>query len=187
MNLRRSIAVALIAFIAVCQSSRADEPDTRRQVYSDGQRINVWIPLNAGTSYKILWHYRSRENGEWQSHDVYWFPNDPDNFYYYNPATKTFWGRCTKGRFPVWSTEKSRHPYLPIEFTGYAYTILPYWVKPGFNDLPSVNFDLYPMGKLPPVPESTDGTAMEPPPNPQVLALVPISPAPAPPPILPLK
>ena len=186
MTRRQSIVAALIAISFVCRSARADEPDTRRQAYSDGnKRANVWIPLDDGKCYKIIWHYRSKENGDWQSHEVYWFPTDPDNFYYYNTVSKTFWGRCTKGMFPVWSRDM-KAPTLPqfTQYAQYAYTILPYWVKPGFNDLPSVNFDLYPMGKLPPIPESTDGTAMEPPPTPQVLALVPIGP-PNPPPTLP--
>jgi hypothetical protein len=185
MTLGKSLAVASIAIAFVCQSSRADEPDTRRQVYSDGQRINIWLPVDSGRYYKILWHFGSRENGEWQAHEVYWFPNDPDNFYFYNTTTKTFWGRCTKGWFPVVSRRPS--PSLQQQFTEYAYTILPYWVKPGLGDLNTVNFDLYPMGKMPPIPESTDGTAVEPPPTPTVLALVPIAPAPAPPPNLPMK
>ena len=57
----------------------------------------------------------------------------------------------------------------------YTYTILPYWIKPQtLQNALNVDYDLFPLGDLPTIPESTDGVMMEHPPIPQTLKLVPI-------------
>jgi hypothetical protein len=112
-----------------------------RQYYSN------WVSApERGYSYCVYYFKPNAADTEYQQHYCIAHPRRPNYVYYYNPATKAFWGRylVSSGDRPHYSelAEKDR--------------------KGSLDQIPESAFPE--PGAMPPIPRSTDGALMLPPP-----------------------
>jgi hypothetical protein len=83
----------------------------------------------------------------YKHHYLTYYPSRPNYYYYYNPYTKHFWGRC------------------PVDCGGREqYSLLPESERRG--DIGQIPEKAFPApGQMPAIPEATDGTKIDLPPD----------------------
>lgn len=130
-------ALAVAVLVAALASLGAAAP---RQYYSD------WM-YHPGKQY----HYRSyyyKPNANFAGYNYHYaihYPSEPRYVYYFNPYKRTYWGRYdTQGR------------------PGQEYSLLAEKdCREVLKDIPAAAFPA--PGKMPAIPESSDGAPIEPP------------------------
>jgi hypothetical protein len=137
----QAIFAALVgaALVVTAASAVAQAGASRRQYYND------WNFYPQFGYYYISYYYQPspRDNG-YKYQFCLFYPSNPRFVYYFDPALHRYWGRLdmkgTPGHQFSLLAEKDR--------------------KEKLKDIPE---DAFPKpGKMPPIPESKDGTAMEP-------------------------
>lgn len=155
------LAVLTGMLVAVWGGVASADSYAPRQYYSD------WKKPTTGNYYLRKYYCKPTPTyAGYQVHEVRYFPAKPDHYYYYNPKTNKYWGRCPthcEGK-PLYSLleEEDRHGDL--------------------NKIQEQDFP--PPGKLPPIPGSDpkEGAALDLPPEdaPPIGAGPGAGPAPAP-------
>jgi hypothetical protein len=130
-----SLSVLVVLSGAVGLAARDAAP---RQYYSPWRK-------HAQKPYYYRWYYYkpSATDPEYQYHYGIYYPSRGKRVYMYNPQAKKFWG------------------YYDVQAKGYS--LLPSAKRrERIDDIPAEAFP--PPGKMPPIPDSSDGTAMLEPP-----------------------
>jgi hypothetical protein len=126
----------VIVLAAAALPAAAQEPKGR-QYYS-----RFW--QRQGGYYYRTYYYRPTPNADYRAHQVIYYPSRPRYYYYYNPYTNKYWGRCDRATL--------------------AYSKLaPEDQRQRLADIPEEAFPK--AGPMPAIPESEDGTRMQPPPG----------------------
>lgn len=103
--------------------------------------------------YRPYYYKASPDDIGYRHHYVIYYPSRPDHYYFYNPYTKTFWGRCS-----------SKVPGTRGYDREKAYSLLPPAArKSTIEEIPESSFPQ--PGRVPTVPESTDGLPLDLPPD----------------------
>ncbi|MFN8711097.1 MAG: hypothetical protein ACK526_23525 [Planctomyces sp.] len=83
------ILVAALAAAVNCEEAAAGGP---RQYYSE------WVKRpNQSYHYRHYYFKPSASYSGYRHHYVVYHPQKPKHLYFYNPYTKTYWGRCPLG------------------------------------------------------------------------------------------
>jgi hypothetical protein len=129
-------AAAVALGLAPCLASPAQA--SPRQYYS-----RYW--QKHGSYYYRDYYYKPAQGSrEYHSHYVIYYPSRPRYYYYYAPSRQKYWGRYDRqdGTYAALKTDDQ---------------------KGAIADIPA---DAFPQGgKMPAIPESEDGTPMDPPPD----------------------
>jgi hypothetical protein len=128
--------------IVMCLLGTASLPareDAPRQYYSNWRK-------HGEKPYYYRWYYfkPAASDKEYQYHYGIYYPSRGKRVYLYNPQAKKFWG------------------FYDMEAKGYS-LLPPEKRRERIDDIPAEAFPK--PGKMPPLPDSKDGTAMLPPPD----------------------
>jgi hypothetical protein len=140
MRNRRCLKVGAAALLAVSALIGA----TKAGSYYYRQYYGGWNYYPQYGYYYNTYHYQPYENYEgYNYHYSIYYPSYPNYVYYYNPYQHQYWGRLDiKGK------------------PGHQYSLLAQQDrKKSLKDIPESAFPE--AGKMPPIPESKDGTPME--------------------------
>lgn len=135
-------AVACLALGRISAAQQEDGEDAPRQFYSEWKKHG-----------EFKYHYRSynykpsESSDEYRVHYVVLHESRPDYLYFYNPYKKKYWGRC-----PAHQEGRQVYSLLPAKYR-----------RERLSEIPESAFP--PLGKLPPIPESTDGATLVLPPD----------------------
>jgi hypothetical protein len=112
---------------------------------SPRQSYSAWRK-HAEKPYYYRWYYfkPSADDQEYQYHYGIYYPSRGKRVYLYNPKSKKFWG------------------YYDMEAKGYS-LLPPQKRRERIDDIPAEAFPK--PGKMPPIPDSRDGTTMLEPPD----------------------
>lgn len=115
-----------------------------RQYYSD------WKKAPEGNYYARKYYSKPTPDYiGYKTHEVRYFPAKPQHYYYYNPKSQKYWGRC------------------PTEMNGKAaYSLLK--MEDRHGDLNKIQESAFPPpGKMPPIPDSDpkEGATVDLPPD----------------------
>ncbi len=131
-----NLSVLLLLLAPTGFSAGGDAP---RQYYTS------WCK-HSEKPYYYRWYYfkPSADDKEHRYHYAIYYPSRGKRMYLYNPHNKKFWG------------------YYDVEAKGYS-LLPPERRRERLDDIPAEAFPK--PGKMPPIPDSRDGTAMLEPPN----------------------
>lgn len=121
-----------------------------------------------GRQYYSNWHYHSGNGYHYRTyyykptptyhtykhHYVVYQPKYPRHVYYYNPYKKAYWGRCPTTYHDPGYNYNPNHAYSLLKEDDR---------KPTLAEIPDNKFP--PPAAMPPIPDSTDGTKIELPPD----------------------
>lgn len=138
---RFGIALALLVGLTGTVLAQNFAP---RQYYSDWKR-----PAKGNYAFRHYYYKPTPSYAGYRFHEVRYFPSRPKHFYYYNPRTQKYWGRCpseANGQ-PSYSLLKMEDRHADLE------------------KIPEAAFP--PPAKLPPIPESdpNEGAPLDLPPE----------------------
>ena len=122
-------------------------PATANQ-YTPRQYYGTWHKhASYGYHYRYYYYKPSADYAGYKHHYVIYHPSRPKYYYYYNPYTKTYWGRC-----PVKTDGKGEYSMLAE--------------KDRKGKLEDIAEEAFPKpGKLPKIPEATDDATLDLPPD----------------------
>jgi hypothetical protein len=136
--MNRTLTLLVLAFLlgAAQTPARTEDP---RQSYSAWRK-------HAEKPYYYRWYYfkPSADDKEPQYHYGIYYPSRGKRVYFFNPSSRKFWG------------------YYDMEAKGYS-LLPPEKRRERIDDIPAEAFPR--PGKMPPLPDSTDGTTMLEPPD----------------------
>lgn len=141
MKNRRILKLSAAALLAIAALVGA----TKAGAYYYRQYYGGWNYYPQYGYYYNTYYYQPYDNYEgYNYHYCIYYPSSPSYVYYYNPYQHYYWGRLDlKGK------------------PGHQYSLLAQ--KDRKNSLKEIPEKAFPeAGKMPPIPESKDGTAMEP-------------------------
>lgn len=140
----RAAVVVLACLLAREANGQGAVTELPRQYYSDN-----WEQSPGGRFYFLRYYYRPAATDiEFQMHYVVWYPGEKDYYYYYNPSKQKYWCRALSQSRPsmnIWQVLDD--PELSGQLA----------------DIAEQTWDTK-QRKRPPIPNSTDGTLMDPPP-----------------------
>jgi hypothetical protein len=90
--------IATFVALLLDSSASAQPVGGKLQYFTNGNRENKWTYYKDKECYAIWWKYWDNSDKRYKLHTVYWYPKDPDNYYYYNPEKKEIWGKCVSRR-----------------------------------------------------------------------------------------
>jgi hypothetical protein len=126
----------------VFSAATAGDAHASRQYYGN------WKQHSSKSYYYRTYYYKpSPTYSGYKHHYVIYHPSKPKYYYYYNSYNKTYWGRC-----PVKTEGKGEYSLLAEADR-----------KGSLEEIPEKAFP--PMGKLPQLPEATDDTTLDLPPD----------------------
>ena len=142
---RVSSSVALATAVAIsalaATSSRAADQFHARQHFGD------WHRHPSGFHYRPYYYTPHQQFVGFKHHYVIHYKARPQHHYFYNPYKKQFWGRC-----PVATEGKASYSLLAEKDRG--------------GDINKIPESAFPEpGRMPPIPESSDGATLDLPPD----------------------
>ncbi len=146
MEILRSKMLAMVVvastLLGVAATPVSAENYTHRQYYGDWHRH-----ATKNYHYRSYYYKPTATYSGYKHHYVVYFPARPTHYYYYNPYTKVYWGRC------------------PVKTEGQGeYSLLAEADRKGnIDDIAEKAFPA--PGKLPAIPESKDSVALDLPPD----------------------
>jgi len=135
------VGLALLA-VALAGSAASAQSYSPRQYYGGIRKHPT-----ANYSYRPLYYKPTPTYVGYKHHYAVYVPAQPRYVYFYNPYKKQYWGRC-----PVAAQGEAQYSLLAEKDR-----------KGNLNEIPETAFPA--PGKLPPLPESTDGATLELPPD----------------------
>jgi hypothetical protein len=135
------LLVAGVALTELVSNSAEARGGRYRQYYS------AWnYSSHHGYHYRSYHYLPTPYATHYQYHYVICYPTQPQYYYFYNPHTGVYWGRCSSD---------------PVQRPGYS-LLAPADRKGTLAEIPESAFG--PLAALPAVPESQDGERLELPP-----------------------
>lgn len=134
--------LTLAGLSAFAATANAADYECARQYYSS------WHEHESGDYYYRKYYYKPYSDYAGHKHHyVILHKSKPTKLYYYNHYQGKYWGYCDlyHGGKPAYSR------------------LAPEYQKPKLSEIPDKAFP--PLGKLPPIPESTDGALLDLPPD----------------------
>lgn len=139
---RRTTLVSLLFLGGLLTGVAGADDYSHRQYYGNWQKHPT-----QGYSYRSYYYKPTQTYSGYKHHYVIQHPGHPDHLYFYNPYQQKFWGRC-----PAAAEGKPLYSLLAE--------------KDRSGDLSKIPESAFPKpGKLPPIPESADGVALDLPPD----------------------
>ncbi len=139
------LALGLFLGVAATQPAMAQNY-APRQYYSDWQKA----PPSRG-DFHIRKYYAkpTPDYAGYRTHEVHYFSKKPKHYYYYNPKTQKYWGRC-----PIENAGKPQYSLLKMEDR-----------QQDLEKIPESAFP--PPGKMPAIPDSDpkEGATLDLPPE----------------------
>jgi hypothetical protein len=140
MKANRSLLSALVLATVALLAGASRSP---RQYYG-----TTWTYSPSYSYYYLYYYYRPVVSYEtYDYHYCIYYPTQPGYIYYYNPTSQVYWGR-----YKVGSSGDERYSLLAKADR-----------KKDLKDIPESAFPK--PGKMPTIPDSEDGAAIEPPPE----------------------
>jgi len=141
-NIWRSRSLLVLLILGVAAASAVADTYSPRQYYGP------WYKHPKYNYYYRNYYYKpAADYAGYKYHYAMYFPSRPNHYYYYNPQTKKYWGRC-----PVNNNGKPQYSLLAEKDR-----------KEKLADIPESAFPA--PGALPPIPDSDDGATLDLPPN----------------------
>jgi hypothetical protein len=134
--------LAVASMLGTLAEPTLANPYAPRQYYGNWRRHATY-----SYTYRTYYYKPSPTYVGYRHHYVFSFPSRPKHYYFYNPYTKVFWGRC------------------PVNAQGNgAYSLLAEGDRRGnVEDIPEEAFPK--PGKMPRIPEATDDAPLDLPPD----------------------
>jgi hypothetical protein len=140
---RKFVSLVCVVALSVPYASLA-----RANTYYTRQYYSTWRKHPQRSYHYRYYYYKpSTTYVGYKHHYVIYYPSRPRYAYFYNPYRKVYWGRC-----PIQTGGKGEYSLLAEKDR-----------KGTLEEIPEAAFPK--PGPVPPVPESSDGVAMELPPD----------------------
>lgn len=86
----RQRQILILSALVLCLAGTAfAQQYAPRQYYSEWKK-----PTQGNYSYRHYYYKPTPAYSGYRVHEVHYFPQKPKHFYYYNPKTQKYWGRC---------------------------------------------------------------------------------------------
>jgi hypothetical protein len=111
MNLSKCLAFACVLALGLSPGlAHAEGAPPCRQYYGSWQKASSYY-------YRAYYYKPTAEYSGYKHHWVVWYPKQPDYYYYYNPYSQQFWGRCPRetGGKPLYSVLQPEDRPKPAE------------------------------------------------------------------------
>ena len=153
LNCRRKMLCRLAACFAVlpvlAAGAAVSAADSYNSAYgSPRQYYGHWQKHPTANYYYRGYYYKPTPSyAGYKHHYVILYPSRPSHHYFYNPYKKQYWGRCE-----VYHGGKGEYSHLAPEYR-----------KSSISEIPENAFPT--PGKLPNIPDSSDGSKLDLPPD----------------------